>query len=178
MEERLGHILSIVNEWLKFAEAKNAALLAANTAIIFAVLRVLDSKTICRQWLSAYLLLGLLLLAAAAFIALVSFIPQVRIPWLALRRQPSSRDNLLFYGDIAYYDPTNYLQALGARTTPAANAFSSFEQDYAVQIVTNSRIALRKYVLFSAAIWLTLTAVLSLPVAIVIYGILRSAREG
>jgi|SRR5438128_5847291 len=177
MEERLRHILSIVNEWLKFAEAKNAALLAANVAIVFAVLRIPDPETIYPQWLRTYVLLGVFLIAAAAILALVSFIPEVKIPWLALRRQPSSKDNLLFYGDIACYEPMSYLQALGARTTPAADVFSSVEQDYAAQIIANSRIALRKYACFTAAIWLTLTAVLSILGAILVYIVLRLARE-
>ncbi len=79
---------------------------------------------------------------------------------------------------VAYYDPANYLTALDARTTPGASVFSTLEQDYAIQVVANSRIALLKYKFFSAAIWLTLAAVVTLPIAIVVYSIRRLVREG
>ena len=45
MEDRLRYILSVVNEWLKFAEAKNGALLAVDVAIVFGILQLISNTS-------------------------------------------------------------------------------------------------------------------------------------
>ncbi len=45
MEERLKYVLSLINEWLRFAEAKNAALVAADTGIVLGVISVFSGHT-------------------------------------------------------------------------------------------------------------------------------------
>ena len=73
MEDRLRYILSTVNEWLKFAEAKNGALLGVDIAIIFGLLQVISDE-ISKGWI--YLAISFIGLSALS--ALLSFIPQLK----------------------------------------------------------------------------------------------------
>jgi len=77
------------------------------------------------------------------------------------RKKPAETDNLLFYGDIASYDPAGYLQAL-YKHCDAKDEALPIERDYAQQIVMNSRIAVRKYEWFTTSVWLTIGALVTL----------------
>lgn len=46
MEERLKYVLSLINEWIRFSEAKNGALLAVDAAFLFGVLAAVDVAAI------------------------------------------------------------------------------------------------------------------------------------
>ena len=154
MEERLRYIFANTNEWLKFAETKNAGLLVFAAAAIVGAQRSTSTETLTgmTQWA---LTLGTILLAAAAVLCLLSFIPQVRIPWLDSARAPTEEDNLLFYGHIADYRPTEYLAKLRTASN-AQTAPTPIEDHYAQQIVTNARIAVRKYKCFNVAAYLAI----------------------
>ncbi|GAG97629.1 unnamed protein product [marine sediment metagenome] len=161
MEERLRYILSTVNEWLKFAEAKNGALLAVDTAIIFGIFK-LASDSAWPHAIFSYLTISLVI--ASAVSCLVSFIPRIKIPTVTLNQKPNTGVSLLFYAHIAKYDPESYLKDLYGQsdsTTPS----SSFEMDFARQIVTNSGIAVKKYHCFTVALWLTVVALILLLIA-------------
>ncbi|MCP4218773.1 MAG: hypothetical protein GY765_29345, partial [bacterium] len=74
MEERLKSIFANVNDWLKFAEAKNAALVAFNSAIIFAVLSVFDQAALQKFPIGKWFLIPFLILTALGLgIALWTF---------------------------------------------------------------------------------------------------------
>jgi len=103
-------------------------------------------------------------LILSALGCLISFVPKLRIPWLASRRKPTDTDNLLFYGDIAIYDPAGYLQAL-YKQCGAKDEALPIEKGYAQQIVMNSRIAMQKYEWFVISIYLTIGALFILTVA-------------
>jgi hypothetical protein len=161
MEDRLHRILALVNEWLKFAEAKNAALLAANSAIIFGSLKVLETSPPLPRWLLIYIYLAIVAVALAASLSLLSFLPKTRLPWLGSTKRPTPEDNLLFYGDIACYDPRSFLEALYRQAGTNFSQPDSLEEDYAEQIIINSRIALSKFRFFSLALWITVSALLT-----------------
>jgi hypothetical protein len=175
MEKRLRYVLSLVNGWLEFAEKKNAALLAADSAAVFGVLACLDRATSLHVGILLCLYLGLALLGLAATCCLISFIPQFQIPWLAARRKTSRDDNLVFYADIANYDPASFLQALYEHSGIEEIKDDALMSDYAEQIITNSRIAERKYRCFNTAIWLTVAAVLT-PLGAIVICLLRKRR--
>ena len=50
MENRLRYILSSVNGWLRFAEAKNGTLLGVNIAIVFGLGQVINDS-ISKGWI-------------------------------------------------------------------------------------------------------------------------------
>ena len=159
MEERLRYILSTVNEWLKFAEAKNGALLAADTAILFGIFKLASELSGLQACVSYF---AIFLITSSAVSCLLSFIPKLKIPLLEFERKRGKEDSLIFYGHIARYDPQSYLEVLFAQSGVEPPTNSSIEIDYAKQIITNSRIALRKYRCFNIGLWLTVAALLVL----------------
>lgn len=158
MEERLRYILTTVNEWLKFAEAKNGALLVADIAILFGVFRLLNDST--GQRVSIYLAIFLVIVSAIS--SLVSFIPQLKISSFIPKKRTKKEHSLIFYGHIAKYEPQSYIEALYAESGAEPAAIAPIEVDYAQQIIINSRIAVRKYLCFNIGLWLTVLSLLFL----------------
>jgi len=178
MEERLRYILSTVNEWLKFAESKNAALLTADGVAVFGILTALGNANLPHSWMLRYVYFCVSLLAIATIVCLLSFIPQLQVPRLVTRRSPKGEDNLMFYGDIANYNSFGYLKALYARERDKQGTIADpIEEDYAQQIVVNSRIALRKYGYFNVALWLTVLAALSPVFSAAIFIVWKCAKQ-
>jgi len=161
VEERLRYILTTVNEWLKFAEAKNGALLVADIAILFGVFRLLNESTGPK----VFIYLAIFLVIVSTISSLVSFIPQLKVSSFIPKKRTEKEASLIFYGHIAKYEPQSYIKALYAESGAEPAAIASIEVDYAQQIITNSRIALRKYLCFNVGLWLTVLALLFLLVA-------------
>jgi hypothetical protein len=156
MDERLNIILGYVNDWLKFAEAKNGVLLTLCGGVIFALLGNAPANTVA-IWLRGIYYFSILLLFVASVVCLISFIPQIKIPWLSSIGKLSGKENVYFYGDLANYSPTELLKILHQKSGAGDNpTFTPLEIDLAGQIVTNSRIALKKYKHFSLSLWVTL----------------------
>ena len=176
MKDRLQYIFSLVNEWLKFGESKNAALLAADTALALGLVKMLQSSVLSNQIVILYVSISIPILALAAMVCLISFIPQTAIPWLSTSSRPKETDNLLFFGDIAKYAPKSYVEALYKQAEKAIDKVDAYEEDIAEQIIVNSRIALRKYKLFNTAIWLNVVTGLSPIGAILLFAIIKIAR--
>ncbi len=140
----------MTNDWLKFAEAKNLAALVFAGAAIGAYVRAVD--IVCLPKLTKGLVsAGIAGLTLAGVIALISFIPTLEIPFLYAKRAPKESDNLVFYGDIAHYQPSEFLTL--TKTLIGEKDHDGIDEQYAAQIVVNARIALRKYRIFTAACW-------------------------
>lgn len=161
MDEQLKNIFTNINDWLKFAETKTAALLTGNGILIFGILRTIkDQEISSTQVLILYFVMLLLILSLLT--CLISFIPSLKLPWLVTSKKPTENDNLLFFGDAAKYDSKSYLKKLFSSTEKPEKSFTAFENYYAEQIIANSIIALKKFRLFTFAIWLTVIAVLTI----------------
>lgn len=156
MEERLRYILTTVNEWLKFAEAKNGALLVADIAILFGVFGLLNESTGQR----VFIYLAIVLVIVSAISSLVSFIPQLKVFPLISKKRKGGKASLIFYGHIAEYEPQSYVEALHVESGAEPTVIASIEVDYAQQIIMNSRIAMRKYLCFNVGLCLTVLALL------------------
>ncbi|MDT5267964.1 MAG: hypothetical protein QOH49_150 [Acidobacteriota bacterium] len=162
MEERLKGIFANVNEWLKFAEAKNAAIIAADAAASFGALTLVLSKdNLPAFWLYIYLHSFTFFVALSAIVALLSVIPKTKVLLNKPKEERQANDNLLFYGHIAKYTPEEYLTELRKRYEEHEPKNSGLEFDYAQQITINSQITLRKYDFFRYASWLALTGILT-----------------
>lgn len=170
MEHRLHSTLELVNQWLRFAETKNAALLAANSAIVFGIVNSSDHLGGLPPWVKVYVWVGVGMIALSAAFSLLSFVPRTRLPWISSTRRPSPDDNLIFYGDIAGYDSRTYLEALHSQAGFEDTELSQVEFDLAEQIIINSTISLTKYRLFAIGVWLTLsvlfTPIVTIPLMI------------
>lgn len=168
MDEKLKDIFSNINDWLKYAEAKSAMMIAGNGALIFGIARL--SKIFeLNACLSLYSLLAVSLCVASMVICLLSVIPSLSFPWEAKPIGRSEEDNILYFADIAKYSPLAYLNALETKLGLQKNEFTGYQKDLSSQIIINSVIALSKYRNFQIAVWLTLSALVSPIVAVMIF---------
>jgi len=177
MQNKLELSLSLTIGWLNFAENKNAMLIAANGAAIFGILTLLRSDFVSNQVFLIYIYQALSFLFLSAVFCLISFIPQVDIPWLKAMHSQNENDNLLAYADIANYDSKLYLEAIYKQAAVDINKIDPFEEDLAELIISYSRIAMRKYSLFNLGVWNMLSAIVTPVIALVIYFI-RKNQQG
>ena len=164
MEDRLRYILSTVNEWLKFAEAKNGALLGVDIAIIFGLFQVISDE-ISKGWIY----LAIVFTGLSALSALFSFVPQLKAPSMIRQKRGDKETSLIFYGHIAKYEPEGYIKALYSTAGTEVPSNLTFELDYAYQIIINSRIALKKNRYFNIGLWLTVLGLLLLIITLLLF---------
>lgn len=165
MEDRLKYILSLCIDWVKYAEKKNAALLVAASGLVLSLVGRFPDKTY--TGIRACFWIGCVSMVLSAVICLVSFIPEIGFPWIVSRRKTSSEDNLFFFGHIADYSASEFVDALyrGEDLQPAAN---KLQLDLAGQIIVNARISLKKFRLFTVASWLAAVGIALLMCAAVL----------
>jgi len=164
MEDRLRYILSTVNEWLKFAEAKNGALLGVDIAIIFGLFQVISDE-ISKGWI--YLAISFIGLSALS--ALLSFIPQLKALSIIQQKRGDKETSLIFYGHIAKYESEAYVNALYSAAGIEVPSKLMIELDYAHQIIINSRIALKKNRYFNVGLCLTVLGLLLLIITLLLF---------
>lgn len=161
MADKLKDIFENVNNWLKFAEAKNATLIAGNGLLIFGVLKTIHEVNI-NIYLLYYIYFCLILFSLSLVISLISFMPKVKIPTFLLNSDIETNDNLLFYGHILKYNEKTLLDKLNEMIKDDEDKTSKeFKTMYAQQIIINSKIARNKFQLFDIAIRFTLSGILS-----------------
>src|SRR6266545_1745089 len=132
MEDRLRAILSSVNDWLRYAEVKNGALLTFASGAGFTLMKsyprfLPGSKG---EW---YYLIAIALVSVSALSCLVSFIPRLKIPWFEAEKPPRDDDNLFFFGDIAKFSATGYVTALLIASGEPVRAVTNLETHLALQ---------------------------------------------
>ncbi len=160
-EERLRFILSGVNEWLKFAEAKLGVLVAINGSVAFAALSLLNEQSQAGICTRTALLLLALTNVISMMLCLASLAPCLFPIRCAKSRGTRATVNLLYFGDIEALDPKDYLARTAAsRRERPRNSSGADLMDYAEQIVTNSRIAVKKYGLFRAGVIITIAGLM------------------
>src|ERR1035438_5925437 len=72
-EEQIRKIFQNVNDWLKFADAKNLALLTIESAVIFGLTKVITDGRSC--WSSIFLNLSMGIILISFLTTLISSIP-------------------------------------------------------------------------------------------------------
>lgn len=156
LEQFLDRQLERTNYWLSFAEAKNAALLAFNIAVITFVADFQKDIPVMSTMV-------MFVFIASSLICLWSFKPNS-----ANRPEPGPKylpsDNLLFWKDIAFFeDEERYLARVIERYfsgTTVSDEEKRILIDFSSEIVINSRIAMSKYNLFTYALYVDLSAFL------------------
>ncbi|AFY44687.1 DUF5706 domain-containing protein [Nostoc sp. PCC 7107] len=181
MDEVTSKLLIIfqnVNEWLRFAEAKNAILLAFSGAGVTATITLLATVEKLPNSLRIGLLLTTSLLCISALICSLSFIPKTnleRLLWLQtmpMRNSTSAirdTDNLYFFGDLQKYDSQGLLKALNKYYFD--NNMKTFKKEYkdiASQITINARITFLKFRIFTYAVYILIFSILVIPCSILI----------
>lgn len=172
MREGLSDLNRNVTEWLKFAEAKNAGLIALLSALIsLALERASESGDYILQ---IYAMWAICCFAVGLALALISFLPKLSIPEVLQDWQKSdtkSGGNCLYFGDIAH-------MGLDAFRDECKKNVCGFEPVLGFSVLTeqihvNSCIAQRKYILFTGGMWFTLMGVFTPIVLLVSFQLRR-----
>lgn len=159
MNNELLEIHSNVKDWLRFAEAKNAMLIAFNGASIYGVAKlpfwVQDNKT---TFLEGYLYFMIIVLVLSTIACLVSFVPRVKFFLLKINNSDRG-NNILFFEHLAKSTPEKILKELQKKAK--IDKFTELDTDLAVQIQQLSTVTRRKYSLFTVAVWASVAAYIS-----------------
>jgi hypothetical protein len=169
-EDRLHNVLTWVDSHVRFAEAKNGALLGVSAAIVIAVAQRMTQEYPPEGYLRMYLLGVSVGCAASMVIVFLSFLPVTQIPWFGRHGARKSPGNLLFFGDIRRHNIESYLDSLSQSPIGDNKAHSELERAYAEQIIINAKIAWRKFVYFKIAIWAMIFGLLTpLPAVLLLW---------
>lgn len=162
-EEQLYRVFNNVNDWLKFAEAKNAMIIAFNSASIYGITQLFSLKYLQEsETLFNYLIVVIVILVFSTVSSLISFAPRVKIIKGGLYA-PSNISNVLFFEYLKTKTNNEIIQEITGVSN--ANSYATIEKDIAEQIKQNSIIASRKYSYFTIAVWLTIAAYITIPLA-------------
>lgn len=161
MTDELKDIFDNVNNWLKFAEAKHAMIIAFNSSLIFGLSNFYE-KTNNTFSICCLLLLAQTMLFISTVISVISFIPRLKIPDMGLfKLEPiSANDNLLFFSHIAKYTTNEYYEKI--KQFSEDNKFNEkFDMQYVYQIIINSKITHIKFKQFEISSWFLISAFLT-----------------
>lgn len=174
--DELRETLESVNDWLKFAEAKNAVVVAASGFALWASLRLtVSTETGC--YASMYFAVLSAFLLAGFVTALLSFLPILNYTWIAPKPGKLANGNLLYFGHLATLSKKQVLDAYIKATEAREADVKEIHGMVAEQIIVNSRIAVTKYAMFESAIKILLVGVLTPLIAIPMIYISKKKRE-
>ena len=158
-DKALSSNLARTLDLLKFAEAKNAALLAFASAWIVGLVNLLSSGKILPFGYTTACVTALPLFVVAAVLAIISLLPKLSTSTFTHEPKGQSR-NLLFFGDIAAMTVEEFKLEIRKAHWPAPGeaASATYLDNMEGQIAINSKIAKRKYRLFN---WGASTALLA-----------------
>ena len=178
---KLLAIFQNVNEWLKFAEAKNGVLLAFSGAAITATITLLATAQNIPNSLNFGLLLTTIFLCICALICSLSFLPKTNLEdllWLRDRQNKKShsqdpiKDNFWYFGHLQKYKPDELLEVLNEPYFKGSVDITKVEykeyKDIAAQITINAEIAFLKFEVFTYAIKVLIASILIIPCSILI----------
>jgi len=166
--EILQQTLISVNDWLKFAEAKNGAYIAVACSILFGLYSITSKNDDLDISLIIYIACFSVLISTSIVIAIASFIPRLTPPFWIKMDKKEEKDNPIFFGHACKYSKKTYLQLLDKKYGFTEGEVSAFEIDLVDQIINNSKIAFIKYRMFNSAVWLFISALLT-PIGAAIY---------
>jgi hypothetical protein len=171
IEQKLIYSFSLVNDWLKFAEAKNAVLVTLSGAAVFGLLGYTSSAQNLSLIWKIGIFAGIALQVIACLISLASFLPKIKRSKILGAGKEScltNNDNLLFYGDLCKYTSKKLVDAIARLYFEDENYPKSQYKahlDIADQIIINSKIAVSKFRLFKIALGV---AVVSIPTIFIV----------
>lgn len=164
--EELRHILTLVNEGLRFAESKNAALLTLSLGIIFVGFSIGENTDSCVVLVLRYGFSALMLLTTG--ICLFSFYPRLLESSLLEKiiGKPQSC-NVLYFGSIASLPDEEYQKNI-IDIINNGKGLTGLQKAYVDQIRANSVVACIKFRLFSFSFMPTVLGLLVLAVLLMV----------
>lgn len=176
MTDQLKTIFENVNNWLKFAEAKNVILVGFCAGLFYTLLKEISPSCFEQYPIrSAYLVSLMIFTAIGAITALVSFLPLTRMKWIAEKEAPDEHDNALFFGDIQKYESAEYVVFL-RKVLKYSGEATDLDHHFAEQITTNATLASKKFFLFRLAMWALIFGIVTPVVGVVLYGLIDPNR--
>jgi hypothetical protein len=159
IERQLSELLGRVIDWLKFAEAKNTGSVGLSSTGLGVIVTFLVAGPPIPTVAGVGLAIGALALMLSLLLTVASFLPSTDLEkhLVGERQRPTSRDNLLYYGHLARYEPRALVEAMAEQyfgQERDAYTPSKFDVDLAAQIVTNARITVRKLALYKYSLLL------------------------
>lgn len=158
LETTLLKMLDLVNDWLKFAEAKNGGVVGLAGAAIALLLNFAHEATTGEDALPDVALVLIIAsgvcLVGSALIGVASFFPRTNLSRVLTGQlgEPAANDNLYYFGHIAKYGERHLAEAVSRRYLELKNsAVGENHQAIAAQAVSNARITLQKLRLFGIA---------------------------
>ena len=179
VSSKLLVIFQNVNEWLRFAEAKNAVLLAFTGAGITATVTLLATVQYFPNSLRVGLLVTSFLLCVCALVCSLSFLPKTNLERLLwVRTKPlknagvlsKDTDNFYYFGHLRKYNSTELLDALSQYyfDNNLKLPYKKEYEDIASQITINSEIAFLKFKVFTYALYVLIVSIIVIPCSILI----------
>lgn len=153
---------------IRFAEAKNAAMLALSGTVITLVF----DKIYFKNFFQIVFVFGYVLVFIALIIALWSFIPFThpnKIKAKFRNKQSNNSKNLFLFSDIASFDAYEKFEIEIKEKYYGSIEMSAIEKDVLLQIYTNAHITYRKLNFFKASLFSFLFGIF----LIVIFGPLK-----
>ena len=158
--DALKDTLSLVNDWLKFAEAKNAVVVTATGVALWATIRlIMAEETGCQ--VDLYLSILVIFLLSSFITSLLSFLPVLNYRWIIPEPAEIANKNLLYFGYLSTLSNSQLIKKYREVTHTKETEVSELDDMYAEQIIINSRIALAKYEMFERAVKILLYGVLT-----------------
>lgn len=163
MNEDLKYIFNNINDWLKFAEAKNAGLLILDLGGVTALLQLWGGASIDQKVLFG---LAISLLCISAVFCLVSIFPTLNKQFRSYKKM--ERDvfesqkaglNLLYFGDISHLSKEQFASLFEEKS---GQELSKLDHDLVNQITNNAAICFDKYKVFNWATKFCLAAIVCL----------------
>jgi hypothetical protein len=153
VQRQLSELLGRVIDWLKFAEAKNTGSVGLSSTGLGVIVTFLVAGPSISTPTGVGLGIAALALMLSLLLTVASFFPSTNLEkhLVGERERPTTRDNLLYYGHLARYEPRALVEAIAEmyfEQEGEAYAPSKLDIDLAAQIVTNARITVRKLALF------------------------------
>ena len=153
VERQLSELLARVIDWLKFAEAKNTGAVGLSSTGLGVIVTFLVAGPPIPTLAGVGLAIGAVALMLSLLLTVASFLPSTNLEkhLVGERERPTSRDNLLYYGHLARYEPRALVEAIAEMYFDQEGetyAPNKLDIDIAAQIVTNARITVRKLALY------------------------------
>ncbi|PTT04525.1 hypothetical protein DBR27_09440 [Flavobacterium sp. HMWF030] len=173
-EEQLYKIFNNVNDWLKFAEAKNFGLLTLNAAIIFGLTQITFSDSVIQKIAFCVFVPFSILSFIPCLISLFPIVTKIEskkkndeirnsrkiINYISnLIDKDKSFENIHFYGYLKDLKEKDFEEKFLNKVN-STDKFTVYETELSTQILYNSRITSLKYQFFKIGAFFFLIGIL------------------
>ncbi|RSL32673.1 hypothetical protein D7Z54_14585 [Salibacterium salarium] len=159
LEVELQYKYELVNNWLKYAETKNSAVLVFTVAIITLIMNSINDNNM-NSYMSINSKILLTFMSLACLVSLKSFLPKLKLD-INNKKDISNNDNLHYFNHLSKYTPEQLIDAMSLQYYEDAfgDLKNKYNIDLANQIVINSNIAVRKFKHFKCAAYLVFVGI-------------------